>query len=175
MSTGKARKILRAILLYPLALVLLFEEWGWEPLAALFERLGRIPPIRAIERRLAHLSPWWSMTLLMSSVTFLLPLKLFGFFLFNRGHFILGILTIISAKIFATALFARLFYLTRPSLMKLSWFAYWYPRWKNWKDQLMIKVRSSAPWAWAHHKKLQLKNWWNVKRLMDLRHKRKLK
>jgi len=37
------KKTLRRILLAPVLLVLLFEEWGWEPLARAFARLGQWP------------------------------------------------------------------------------------------------------------------------------------
>ena len=37
------KKILRAIVIPVIALLLVFEEWGWEPLAALFMRLARLP------------------------------------------------------------------------------------------------------------------------------------
>ena len=54
------KKILRALLLPLVAAILLFEEWGWEPLAAAFARLARLPLWAALERkRSARLPPAW--------------------------------------------------------------------------------------------------------------------
>ncbi|MDP2368087.1 hypothetical protein [Rhodoferax sp.] len=59
------KRLLRSILLAPLAVVLLFEEWGWAPLAALFARLARLPLWAWLERKVAALidqvhqaAPW---------------------------------------------------------------------------------------------------------------------
>ena len=43
-------KILRILLTAPLALILLFEEWGWAPLAALMARLARLPIWARLEK-----------------------------------------------------------------------------------------------------------------------------
>ncbi|MHB1201058.1 MAG: hypothetical protein ACYCZ6_16180 [Polaromonas sp.] len=52
------KRILRAILLAPVAVFLLFEEWGWEPLAAAFAALGRLPWWGQLERLITRLPPW---------------------------------------------------------------------------------------------------------------------
>ena len=31
-------------------------------------------------------------------------------------------------------------------LMRIPWFARWYPRWKAWKDHVLTIVRQSRPW-----------------------------
>jgi len=38
-----------------LARVMLFEEWGWEPLQRMVARLMRLPPLTWLERRIAAL------------------------------------------------------------------------------------------------------------------------
>jgi len=49
-------------------------------------------------------------------------------------------------------------------LMKLAWFARWYPRWKGWKDGLIEQVHQSAPWRLARAFKADVKArasaWW---------------
>ncbi len=141
------KKILRAILLAPVALFLLFEEWGWEPLAACFAALGRLPLWGQLERLIARLPPWAALLAFGGPVLALLPIKLLVLYLLSKGHVVSGLVLLVGAKLAGTALLAWLFTLTQPALMQLAWFARWYPRWTAWKDRLMEEVRRSAPVA----------------------------
>ena len=46
-----------------LALVILFEEWGWVPLQQLLARIGRWPGLRWIEGWVRSLPPWGAVCL----------------------------------------------------------------------------------------------------------------
>ncbi|MGH8859510.1 MAG: hypothetical protein ACREXG_16010 [Polaromonas sp.] len=111
------KKILRALLLAPLALFVLFEEWGWEPLAASFAVLGRLPLWGRLERLIARLPPWAALIAFGGPVVALVPIKLLALYLFGKGHVVLGLGLVVAAKITGTALAARLFQLTQPALM----------------------------------------------------------
>ena len=150
------KKILRPLLLAPVALFLLFEEWGWEPLAAGFAALGRLPLWGQLERLIARLPPWAALLAFGGPVVALLPIKLLVLYLLSKGHVLSGLVLLVGAKLAGTALLAWLFTLTRPALMQLAWFARWYPRWTTWKDRIMAEVRSSAPWQAARQLKLDL-------------------
>lgn len=154
------RQALRAILLPLIAALLLFEEWGWEPLAALFARLARLPFWARIERGIAGLPPGWAVLVFGVPMLLLLPIKLLALYLFGIGQMTLGIVLLISAKIGGTALLARLFQLTQPALMQLRWFAWWYPRWKAWKDGVLAQVHGSGVWRVGLALKRWAKNWW---------------
>ena len=54
-----------------------------------------------------------------------------------------------------------MFTLVEPQLMQLWWFAKYYPRWKQWKDQLIEKVRTS--WTWRAARWMKKKLWRDVK------------
>lgn len=157
------KKILRAILLAPVALFLLFEEWGWEPLAAGFAALGRLPWWARLERRIARLPPWAALLAFGVPVLALVPVKLLALYLFGKGQVVLGLGLVLGAKLAGTALAARLFQLTQPALMRLKWFAHTYIRWKIWKDRVLLRVRASWPWRMGRrlkvHVKLLLKRW----------------
>jgi hypothetical protein len=140
------RRILRHVLLAFVALILLFEEWGWEPLAALLAKLARLPLWAWVERHIAALPPWGAVAVFALPALALLPVKLLALFLIGRGHALMGLGVLLAAKVLGTALLARLFTLTQPALMRLDWFARWYPRWKAWKDGVIAQVRSSALW-----------------------------
>src|SRR5574343_501955 len=88
-----------------LALLILFEEWGWEPLQRALARLGRLPLLRQLEAAITRLPP-------------LLALGLIA-----HGKRLLGVAVIVAAKLVGTAVVARLFTLTRPALMRMAWFA----------------------------------------------------
>jgi len=150
------KRILRALLLAPVALLLLFEEWGWEQLAAGFAALGRLPWWGQLERRITRLPPWAALLVFGVPVGALVPIKLLALYLFGKGHVMLGVGLVLAAKLTGTALAARLFQLTQPALMQLKWFARLYTPWKNWKDRLLDQVRSSWPWRMAHQLKVRV-------------------
>ena len=154
------RRLLRHLFILIAALVLLFEEWGWEPLAALLRRLGRLPLWAWMERRIAGLPPWGAIAIFAAPAVALLPVKLLALFLIGRGHALMGLGVLVAAKLLGTALLAWLFTLTQPALMQLAWFARWYPRWKNWKDGIIAQVKASALWQSARHWKAQARVQW---------------
>jgi len=151
------KKILRGLLLAPVALFLLFEEWGWEPLAACFAALGRLPLWRQLERLIVRLPPWAALLAFGIPVGALVPIKLLALYLFGKGHMALGIGLVLAAKLIGTALAARLFQLTQPALLQIKWFARLYTPWKTWKDRVLAQVRSSWPWRMAHQLKVRVK------------------
>ena len=154
------RRLLRHTLLAFVALILLFEEWGWEPLAALLARLSRLPLWARVERRIEALPPWAAVALFALPALALLPVKLLALFLIGRGHALMGVGVLLAAKVLGTAILARLFTLTQPALMRLAWFARWYPRWKTWKDGVIAQVRRSAPWQAGLRWKARAREQW---------------
>jgi hypothetical protein len=139
-------KWLRQVLGALVALVILFEEWGWEPLQRTMARIGRLPLAAWLERRIAALSPRAALVVFVIPAVALLPVKLGALWLIGQGHRWLGVALIIGAKVLGTAIVARLFALTRPALMSMPWFANAFSRWSAWKDALLLRVR--AAWAW---------------------------
>jgi len=160
----RLRSILRAVVTALLVPVLLFEEWGWAPLAALAAQLGRLPLWAWLERKVSALSPWAAVVVLGVPMAALLPVKLMALYFFGLGHFKSGFVLLIGAKIAGTAVVARLFQLTLPALMQLPQFAKWYPRWKAWKDRVLARVRGSAAWRSVRAFKGDLRRWWRALR-----------
>ena len=154
------KRLLRAIAAALLVPLLLFEEWGWEPLARAAAQLARLPLWARLEVRLAALPPWGALMVFSVPAIMLLPLKLLAVLLFSRGHALSGTLLLLVAKVGGTAIVARLFQLLEPSLMRIPLFARWYPRWKRWKDGVLAQVRASAPWRTARRVRRGLRLWW---------------
>jgi hypothetical protein len=139
-------KWMREVLGALVALVILFEEWGWAPLQRFMARIGRLPVVAWLERRIAALPPHAALVVFVIPALALLPVKLGALWLIGQGHRWLGVALIVGAKLLGTAIVARLFALTQPALMSMPWFATVYGRWTAWKDALLLRVRAS--WAW---------------------------
>jgi hypothetical protein len=148
---------LRWLIRVVLAILILFEEWGWEPLRRAFALFARLPVIRHFEALLRKLPPRAAFVVLLLPSLLILPVKLAAVWLVAKGHALLGVLIIIAAKLFGTALLAWLFQLIQPALMQLPWFARFYARWTAWKAELLAWVRASSVWRTARAIKLRLK------------------
>lgn len=153
MADGPAMSVLRwlaqrlkALAMLPIALLILFEEWGWEPAKRAMAWLMRWPPLAWLERGITRLPPYAALLVFFAPTLLLLPVKLAALWLIGQGQALLGLVVIVVAKIAGTALIARLFHLTQPALMKLGWFARFYSAWSLWKEAMFMRVRAS--WVW---------------------------
>jgi hypothetical protein len=141
-----AKPIVRSSLQILLALIIVFEEWGWRPLAELLGRLAQWRPWARVESAIARLPPYAALVVFALPTLLLLPLKLAAVFLIAGGHVVLAGLVFVAAKVVATALIARLFMLTQPVLMQIPWFAWAHDTAMPWKEALTERVRASWPW-----------------------------
>lgn len=144
-----------------LALLILFEEWGWDPLQRALAHIGQWPGFRWIEASVRRLPPYGALLLFALPALLLLPVKLAALWLIGQGHAFGGLAIIVTAKLVGTALVARLFTLTQPALMRLVWFANLYMRWTHWKERLLLHVRASALWRSARAVRWRLRRLWS--------------
>ncbi len=150
-------RLLKGLFGWALALVILFEEWGWGPLQRGLAWVGRLPGLRWLERRIQMLPPYGALAFFLLPTLLLLPVKLLALWLIGQGKVLAGTLVILAAKLVGTAVVARLFTLTRPALMQLAWFAHWHGRWITWKDALLSQVRASWPWRFGRLMKARVR------------------
>lgn len=148
---------LRGLARVMLAMVILFQEWGWAPLHRAMAVLGRLPVLRHLEAAVAKLPPYAALAICGLPALALLPVKLAAVWLIGTGRPVLGLAVIVLAKVLGTALVARLFALTHPTLMTLPWFARLYARWMPWKAALLRWVRGSALWRSARRVRLAVR------------------
>jgi hypothetical protein len=153
-------RLLKGLFGWSLALVILFEEWGWEPLQRLLAWIGRWPPLRWIEHGVQRLSPYAALALFGLPTLMLVPVKLGALWLIGKGQVVAGAMVIVSAKVVGTAVVARLYTLTQPALMRLGWFAALHGRWTRWKIALLDRVRASRPWRAARMLKQRIRQRW---------------
>lgn len=138
------------------ALVLIFEEWGWDPLSRLLYRMARLPVWSQVEKLIVRLPPYAALAVFAVPVLALIPIKLLAWYWVAQGHAVIGLCVVVAAKVLGTAVAARLFQLTQPALMQLPWFNRGYGRFKAWKDDITARVRQSPAWRKAR---------WNSRRL----------
>lgn len=150
-------RALRGLLRFILAIVILFEEWGWAWFGRIMGYIGRLPVLRAIERWIANLPPYGALVMLVLPALLLLPVKVLALYLIGKGRTVYGISVILIAKVVGTALVARIFQLIHPALMRLPWFVPLYARWTHYKEALLGWVRESAAWRAARAIKLRVR------------------
>ncbi len=155
-------RALKGMLSWLLALVLLFEEWGWEPLQRVLARIGQLPGLHGMERWISSLPPYAALAVFLLTTALLLPIKLLALWMISRAWVLGGALVIVAAKLVGTAVVARLFTLTQPALMTLPWFARLYARWSAWKTALLERVRASRPWRLARQMRQQWRSRWQA-------------
>lgn len=131
------------------ALILLFEEWGWQPLLAAFRWLERYRIVARVEAWIAALPPYGALAIFVAPSAILLPVKFIGLWLLANGQLLAAGLLLVLAKIASTALVARIFMLTQPALMQLAWFARLYHWFIPWKEELFARVRASFAWRYG--------------------------
>jgi hypothetical protein len=132
-----------------LALILLFEEWGWRPLAALLGRLRRFRIWERMEEGIESLPPYAALCVFALPSLLFLPLKLAAVYLVAKGQAALAGILFVAAKVFGTALVARIFILTRPALMRIGWFARVHDVIVPWHDAIFARIRASWPWRYG--------------------------
>lgn len=138
-----------------LALIVLFEEWGWRPLANALAKLARWQLWARAEALVSALPPYLALCVFALPTALLLPLKLLALYLIAKGQAIAAGALFLGAKVVGTALVARIFQLTQPALMRIPWFAWAYSRFIPWKEAVFAAIRST--WAWRYGRILKAK------------------
>ena len=153
-------RLLKNLFGWLLALIIVFEEWGWEPLQRALAWVGQLPGLRWMEGRIRSLPPYGALAIFLVPTLLLVPVKLLALWMLGQGKVLAGTLVILTAKVVGTAIVARLFSLTRDTLMQLAWFARLYTRWVTWKEALLAQVRASWPWRFSRVMKHRVKQRW---------------
>ena len=143
-----------------IALVILFEEWGWQPLSQVLARLARYRIVARLEMWVGSLSPWPALAVFLVPSLLFLPLKLAAVWLIAGGHVVTATALFAFAKVAGTALYARIFQLTQPALMQLFWFARLYNWFVPWKDALFAHVKATRVWQTVVAARLRVHALW---------------
>lgn len=155
MSASRWKRSTTSSLLGAAALLFLIEEWLWNRLKHLMALLGRLPGLRRLERGIAGLSPAWAAVVFLAPSALILPIKLFAVKMIATGHILSGGGVILGAKITATALFARVYVLTNPALMRVRWFVRLHATVLRWRVWVHAQIESRPMWRALRRRLLQ--------------------
>jgi hypothetical protein len=167
------RRRLFAPLVYLAALFLLSEEWLWRTGARLTRGWAEWPPLRALEGRIATLPPYAALAAFILPALLLFPVKLLALLAMAQGHAMAGLCVILAAKLGGAAVVARLYTLTRPTLLQLGWFARWHGAFMALKDRWIARLYAGRTWrkaaALAYFLARMLRRWQTARAQKALR------
>jgi hypothetical protein len=141
-----------------LALIFLFEAWLWSHLAPIVAWLVSLIDLPRLKQRVGaaieRLPPALTLMVFVIPVLVLLPIKFLGFWLLARGSWLGAMATLALAKVVSMGVMAFIFDITRPKLLQLAWFRWFYERvlaglaWAHgYVDPIKDRMRA---WARAH-------------------------
>jgi hypothetical protein len=141
------RKLFRPLLIL-LALVFLLEAWLWEHLAPIVAWIvGRVPWARFkawLATFIEHLSPYPTRLVFLIPIALLLPLKFLGLWMLAHGFWLGALAVLAFAKMMSLGVTAFIFDLTRPKLLQLGWFRWFYEHmlvWLAWAHDLVAPIK----------------------------------
>lgn len=135
------KKILKSILVFIAFIVILIEDVLWDYLLKVTKKLDEYKIVQKIELWMSGLSPYNALTLFIVPDLFIIPLKLALVKMMASGMIIEGIVLLIIAKIFATALYAKIFIVCKPALLQISWVKWIHDKIKSFKDKWYDKIK----------------------------------
>jgi hypothetical protein len=129
------RRLLHPFLIL-LALVFLFEAWLWRHLAPIVGWVVARIPWAAFKASIAaaieRLPPYPTFLVFLIPVLLLLPLKVVGFWMLAHGFWLGAVVVLSLAKVVSLGVTAFIFDLTRPKLLQLGWFRWFYEHMIAW-------------------------------------------
>lgn len=126
-----------------IAMWVLAEDVFWSVCERLMAFVVRWEWLKVLEKKIASFGPYTALAMFLIPGLVLIPFKLSGVFLMGHGHYVLGLIMFLLAKLAGTAIGARLFVILKPSLMKLPWFAKYFTKFIDWKTRVIVFAKSS--------------------------------
>jgi hypothetical protein len=156
----KPLKHLLELLLVPVVAAIVFiEDVLLHYLGQLMAAVSAWPPIARLEAWLRRLPPWAAVVAFAAPSILILPVKLAAVWFALHHHFALSLASIITGKLLATALVARLYKVLHPTLMTLRWFVRAETWLFAWRDRLYAFVRALPAWQRAAALVKRAKTW----------------
>ena len=142
------RRLTRPLLVL-LAIIFLIEAWLWDHLNPVVAWFVSFIPWERLKARVAsaieHLPPYATLLVFLVPVVLLLPLKFLGLWMLAHG-FWLGALAVLGlAKVLSLGVTAFIFEITRPKLLQLGWFRWFYEHmlvWLAWAHGLVDPIKA---------------------------------
>lgn len=147
---------IKAPLTWALAIFFLIEEAIWDWTAVKMAKLSTIRFINWVEVKISAASPYVALFIFALPTLILQPAEIIGVQAIASGHWIVGGLVFVVAKIVGMALFARIFNLTKPALMQFKWFVWVYTTVMGYRNRIHEYLDS---WESYQKVKLYVKDW----------------
>jgi len=157
-TVKQLKRLIAAPFVLVAAVIILLEDWLWDDLARFAAAIGRLPVFRQIEALIVGLPPYAALTCFAVPSSLLIPVKLLALYFIAHGHAMVGLLTVITAKVAGTALVARLFTLTRPKLLRIAWFAWLYEKFVTFKTRVYAVIKATRAYRAAHQLHLRVRH-----------------
>jgi hypothetical protein len=135
----------------------MFEEWVWDNIMAVMEKIGRLKIINRFDVFLVKLNPYLLLSLFLLPFFIMIPAKIYGLYLIADGKAVKGILVFVLAKGLITAVITRLFFVTKDKLMQIKTFAASYFWIKEKKEWLYAELNKLPAWQAAKRHVAELK------------------
>jgi hypothetical protein len=157
-----------------LALVFLFEAWLWSHLAPVVRRVVDLVPWRRLKQKLADfiesLPPYATLLVFLVPVVLLFPLKLLGVWMLAHGSWLGAMAVLALAKVVSMGVTAFIFDMTRPKLLQLAWFRWFYEHMLVWLakahaliDPIKLRLRAAAARALEPVRRVMRRLFWLMK------------
>lgn len=117
------RRVVRAIVLPPLAAIFLLEDLLVRSFGVAMGAFARLRLVAKFEAWATGLRPWQALLLFVMPVVIFFPVHLAALWAFATRRVWLGIAIYIAGKLMATAVVGRILIVCRPALMQYRWFA----------------------------------------------------
>jgi hypothetical protein len=170
------RRITRPLLIL-LAIVFLIEAWLWRHLEPVVERVVAWIPLRAVKAWIAglirKLPPAATLIVFVVPVVVLFPLKLVGLWLLANKHWLAAGIILVLAKLVGLAVTAFVFEVTKPKLLQMAWFRWFYEHvliWLDWAhalvDPIKLRIRRILRLMRSERSGRALRLLWRIRRRM---------
>jgi len=146
MPLALLRRLLRGILLPPLAEIFLLEDLLVRSFGAAMGAFARLGVVARFEAWARSLRPWQALLLFLLPAVIFLPVHLLAIWAFASRKVMLGIGIYIAGKLAATAVVGRILIVCRPALMQYRWFtraSHWVTR---TRDRIHAAIEATVIW-----------------------------
>ncbi len=158
------RRAVRIVLIVLVAIWMLFEDWVWDSILAVMEKITQLRAIQSFEAFIKRQNQYFLLFLFLFPFLIMIPTKLFGLYLIANGKLLRGVSIFVIAKVTITALVTRLFIISKDKLLLIKSFAtfyYWLTSKKEWLYSEVRKLR-----AWQKAKELVSKIKYKLKMII---------
>jgi hypothetical protein len=153
--------LLRATLGVVLAFWVFFEEVVWDAVVAGVSKCKTWSWIVGLKMALEKVSsPYLALGCFAVPVLAMLPINVCGGWLVKNGHYAAGLMVLIAMKLVGTVIFAGLFDVLKPVLMKWSWFESGFEKCMRWKNKMITMAKETWAYRWTVDVKRQVKERW---------------